>query len=61
MASESLTPVVSTVGVAVGLVVLIAGVAIHGAETLRPIGGVIVLLSIGLLTVFLTRMEAASG
>lgn len=57
MVSESLTPAISTIGVAAGLVVLLIGVAVQGAETFRSIGGVIVLLSIGLLTVFLLRIE----
>lgn len=57
MGTESFTPAISAVGVAVGLVVLLFGVAVHGAETFRSIGGVLVLLSIGLLTIFLLRIE----
>jgi membrane-bound ClpP family serine protease len=60
MATESLTPAVSAIGVTVGLVVLLFGVAVHGAETFRSVGGVIVLLSIGLLTVFLLGIEGDS-
>lgn len=55
---ESFTPIIAAIGVAIGLSILIIGVAVHGTEVLRSVGGVIVLLSIGLLAVFLTKLEA---
>lgn len=57
MAIDSPAPVISIIGVIVGLALLLTGVGVHGTEPLQPIGGGIVLISLGILTVFIARLE----
>lgn len=58
MATGSVTSLGSIGGVTVGLAVLLVGVASHGGEQLQAVGGVVVLLSIAVLTVYLSRLDA---
>ncbi|MFC6961894.1 hypothetical protein [Halocatena marina] len=58
MATESHLPLISIGGVTIGLPILLVGVGIHGMEILQSIGGAIALLSIGLLALHLSRLEA---
>lgn len=60
MATESLAPFVSVGGVTVGLIILLVGVGVHGLESLQSIGGVIALISVGLLAMHLSRLDDVS-
>lgn len=57
MVSESVASLGSISGVTVGLGVLLVGVASHGGEQLQALGGGVVLLSIAVLVLSLSRLD----
>lgn len=57
MVSESVTSAGSISGVTVGLGILLVGVASHGGEQLQALGGAVVLLSVAVLAVTLSRQD----
>ena len=60
MASESAVFGTGVLGVFVGLAVLLWG-AEHGDNALVAGGGLVVLAAVGLMTVYLSRMDAPAG
>jgi len=57
MGFEGFAYLAGVVGVAIGMAGLLAAEYFHGVEFLLPVGGVVALLSVGVITVLVSRHD----